>query len=301
MFPWRNIRWLIKISLISLVILTIIYIFFITDKQDNKSSNHNVGVHSGEILSGLSEDVYSRQKRLTILVPFRDRFDELLEFVPHMSKFLHSQHISYKILVVNQIDHYRFNRAALINVGYLLTKNNSDYIAIHDVDLLPLNPMLSYDYPHAGPHHIASPQYHPIYNYDNYFGGILVIKNLHFELVNGMSNRYFGWGLEDDEFFTRIKDVRLNISRPENLKTNRTNTFHHIHTNRRKRDMSRVGDQRSILRKRDRETGLNNIKFKLIQRHQLNIDRLPCMVANVQLECDKKRTPWCEFPAKLSS
>jgi hypothetical protein len=39
-------------------------------------------------------------------------------------------------------DHHRFNRAALINAGFLLSSDDCDYIAMHDVDLLPLNPQL---------------------------------------------------------------------------------------------------------------------------------------------------------------
>lgn len=47
----------------------------------------------------------------------------------------------------------------------------------------------------------------------------------HFELVNGLSNRYWGWGLEDDEFYVRLKDAHLNITRPENIFTGINNTF----------------------------------------------------------------------------
>ncbi|KAF7996362.1 hypothetical protein HCN44_001994 [Aphidius gifuensis] len=83
-------------------------------------------------------------KKLAILVPFRDRFEELLSFVSHMKKFLDKQNIDYHIFVLNQIDRYRFNRASLINVGFIYTKKNFDYIAMHDVDLLPINDNLSY-------------------------------------------------------------------------------------------------------------------------------------------------------------
>lgn len=43
------------------------------------------------------------QHRLAILVPFRDRFDELLIFAPHMQKFLNKQDIDYHIFVLNQV------------------------------------------------------------------------------------------------------------------------------------------------------------------------------------------------------
>ncbi|XP_049856556.1 beta-1,4-galactosyltransferase 7-like isoform X1 [Schistocerca gregaria] len=114
--------------------------------------------------------------KLAVLVPFRDRFDELLEFVPHMHKFLKKQNVNHHIFVLNQIDTYRFNRAALINVGFREVCPQCDYIAMHDVDLLPLNPQLSYGYPEKGPFHVASPQLHPRYNYSTFAGGILLIK-----------------------------------------------------------------------------------------------------------------------------
>ncbi|XP_049861191.1 beta-1,4-galactosyltransferase 7-like isoform X2 [Schistocerca gregaria] len=114
--------------------------------------------------------------KLAVLVPFRDRFDELLEFAPHMHKFLKKQNINHQIFVLNQIDSYRFNRAALINVGFREVCPECDYIAMHDVDLLPLNSQLSYGYPESGPFHVASPQLHPRYNYSTFVGGILLIK-----------------------------------------------------------------------------------------------------------------------------
>ena len=49
-------------------------------------------------------------------------------------------------------------RASLINVGFLksekvlhdLGSRNCDYVALHDVDLVPLNPELPYTYPEKG-------------------------------------------------------------------------------------------------------------------------------------------------------
>lgn len=107
----------------------------------------------------------TEKKRLAVIVPFRDRFEELLQFVPHLSKFLKQQHVPFHIFVVNQVDRFRFNRASLINAGFLYAKDSFDYIAMHDVDLLPLNKDLHYAYPSDGPIHIAAPGLHPKYNY----------------------------------------------------------------------------------------------------------------------------------------
>lgn len=118
----------------------------------------------------------SDSHRLAVLVPFRDRFEELLIFAPYIHKFLSDQNVNHDIFILNQVDRYRFNRASLINVGYIFTKNTHDYIAMHDVDLLPLNPKLKYIYPKSQPYHIAAPHLHPKYHYPTFVGGILLVN-----------------------------------------------------------------------------------------------------------------------------
>lgn len=98
---------------------------------------------------------------------------------------------------------------------------------MHDVDLLPLNPNLEYTFPGEGTvRHIAAPQYHPKYvsyiiyyanlllryNYDKFVGGILMLTTRDYKKIHGMSNKYWGWGLEDDEFFLRIRYVLFLLS-----------------------------------------------------------------------------------------
>ena len=77
----------------------------------------------------------------------------------------------------------RFNRAMLLNVGFARSRTTCDYVVMHDVDLLPLNDDLKYSYPDDGPVHISSPQLHPLYHYEKFVGGILMINNKHFEKV----------------------------------------------------------------------------------------------------------------------
>nr|CAG4646482.1 EOG090X0AZ6 [Macrothrix elegans] len=159
----------------------------------------------------------SSQKKLAIIVPFRNRFDELLKFLPYMHRFLKNQSVPHEFFIVNQQDENRFNRASLINAGFLLStsSNKFQYIAMHDVDLLPNHPDLRYDYPgHGFALHIASPKYHPKYHYDTFVGGILLLTVEDFRKLNGLSNRYWGWGLEDDEFYLRMKQGGISVLRP---------------------------------------------------------------------------------------
>lgn len=234
--------------------------------------------------------------KLAILVPFRDRFDELLQFVPHITDFLQRQKVNHHIFVLNQADRYRFNRASLINVGFLFTKIDFDYIAMHDVDLLPLNDKLKYVYPEKGPHHVASPEFHPKYHYQTFVGGVLLVKREHFQQMNGMSNKYWGWGLEDDEFYVRILDAELKITRPKNIGTGVNDTFRHTHNRlHRKRDTEKCFNQKEVTRKRDRETGLDTIQYKINGVNSLAINGIPVTVVNVNLTCDTKSTPWWLF------
>lgn len=238
------------------------------------------------------------EHNLAVIVPFRDRFEELLQFVPYIHAFLNEQKIRHTIYVINQVDKLRFNRASLINVGHLLSRSVCDYLAMHDVDLLPLNPKLNYSYPEKGPFHIASPELHPKYHYSTFVGGILLLTKEQFELVNGLSNRYWGWGLEDDEFFARMKEAKLVISRPQNIESGVHNTFRHLHDRSvRRRDTARLFNQKEATRKRDRLTGLADVQYEVVSTQHITIDSAPLVLHNVKLICNYTLTPWCETKA----
>ena len=48
---------------------------------------------------------------------------------------------------------------------------------MHDVDLIPTTHQIKYSYPENGPVHLASPDLHPLYHYENYVGGILLLTH----------------------------------------------------------------------------------------------------------------------------
>ena len=41
--------------------------------------------------------------------------------------------------------------------------------------------------------------------YNNFLGGVIAATPTMYQLVNGYSNAYFGWGAEDDDFQNRSK------------------------------------------------------------------------------------------------
>ena len=79
---------------------------------------------------------------------------------------------------------HRFNRASLINVGFQESKSDCDYIAMHDVDLIPANPNITYPYPDKGPYHVAAPELHPLWHYPKFVGGILLLTRDDFIMVS---------------------------------------------------------------------------------------------------------------------
>nr|XP_022335617.1 beta-1,4-galactosyltransferase 7-like isoform X1 [Crassostrea virginica] len=258
----------------------------VTKKKDVKAESPTLSTHT----------TTPGGHKMAILVPFRDRFEELLEFVPYMHNFLSKQGTSHEIYVINQVDDYRFNRASLINIGFLESGKDCDYVAMHDVDLVPVNPAITYPYPSTGVYHVASPDLHPLYHYRKFVGGILLLTRDAFISTNGMSNRYWGWGLEDDEFYVRMRHQALQIERPLGIKTG-YKTFRHIHNRKkRQRDTAKHFNQSVELRHLDKITGASNIRYKVDSKVDITIKGAPAKIINVALDCDLKDTPWCLKP-----
>lgn len=147
---------------------------------------------------------------MSIVVPYRNRQLHLEKFVPHMVNFL--KNINYEILIIEQFDSNPFNRAKLLNIGFDINKDKSEYFAFHDIDMLPIE--ADYSFPEK-PYHMATnaSQFNNNLPYYNYYGGVNLINKDDFLLVNGYSNDFWGWGGEDDDFLNRVKSVGYDIFR----------------------------------------------------------------------------------------
>ncbi|XP_050816738.1 beta-1,4-galactosyltransferase 4 isoform X2 [Gopherus flavomarginatus] len=88
----------------------------------------------------------SALQRVAILIPHRNREKHLLYLLEHLHPFLQRQQLDYGIYVIHQAGNTKFNRAKLLNVGYLeaMKEENWDCFIFHDVDLVPENDLNMY-------------------------------------------------------------------------------------------------------------------------------------------------------------
>ncbi|XP_065369980.1 beta-1,4-N-acetylgalactosaminyltransferase bre-4 [Calliphora vicina] len=156
------------------------------------------------------------QHHVAIVVPFRDRYAHLSIFLRNIHPFLMQQHIAYRIFIVEQTNGKPFNRAALMNIGFLeaMKLYKWDCFIFHDVDLLPLDNRNLYNCPRQPRHmSVAIDKFNYKLPYRTIFGGVSAMTREHFLTVNGFSNSYFGWGGEDDDMSNRLRNANLFIAR----------------------------------------------------------------------------------------
>lgn len=111
----------------------------------------------------------------------------------------------------------------------------------------------------------------------------------------GMCNSFFGWGHEDFFFKRNLKESGLRVAklRQNTVGSNCTNTFRHIHANKRqKRDKKKCSNESS-------EpacvggSGPKHLKYNLESVEEKKIGNATVTFLNVKLFCNLQETPWC--------
>ena len=138
-----------------------------------------------------------KNKKLGIIVPYRNREQHLKVFLKKMNQYLSTRNMNYEIIVVHQDDAKLFNRGMLLNIGFKIAESyECDYVVFHDVDMVPL--IVDYSYSDI-PLHLAT-DFKPIKNdverelFEEYFGGVTLFPMEDFRKIDGYSNKYWGWG-----------------------------------------------------------------------------------------------------------
>ena len=152
-------------------------------------------------------------KKLGVIVPYRDRYEHLQMFKQSIIPYLKDKGIDFELIVVEQDDSSAFNRGKLLNVGFLYAKKiKCDYVVFHDVDMLPIDVDYSYsDVPIQMATNFVGETNRVIF--DGYFGGVTMFPIDSFEHINGYSNDYWGWGAEDDDVMFRCVAKEIKASR----------------------------------------------------------------------------------------
>ena len=148
--------------------------------------------------------------KLSVVVPFRNRQEHLKKFAPHLKKFLESKNIDANIFIIEQNDTKPFNRAKLLNIGFAESKKEHNYFCFHDIDLLPVNDSCDYSYFDGVcklSYYVS--QFNFVPRPSNELGGVTMFSKESYIRVNGYSNGYWGWGVEDNDLGERcrIKDI----------------------------------------------------------------------------------------------
>ncbi|XP_063374961.1 beta-1,4-galactosyltransferase 2-like [Cydia amplana] len=152
---------------------------------------------------------------VAILVTYRNMQKQLDIFLPYIHNFLRKQNIHYKLYLIEQQDLKPFNRGLLYNVGARAAMADGfPCLLLHDVDLLPLDSANLYACT-TQPRHLSASidKFRYLLIYEGLVGGVLAVRAAQFEQLNGFSNKFWGWGGEDDDFYNRMEEQDMKIIR----------------------------------------------------------------------------------------
>jgi len=238
----------------------------------------------------------SNPQDVAIIVPFRNREEQLPKFLGHLHSFLAEQgFIHYRIYIINQEDSFDFNRASLMNAGFIeaLKDFNWSCFIFHDVDHLPEDTRNIYTCKEE-PRLLAVAVDKWEYNmpYKTYFGGVVAVMKDQYEKINGASNMFWGWGGEDDDLRNRLVRNGFNATM-EDKDIARYSTLWH-------EPAKRNPDRMKILKQgkqRSESDGINSLNYELksILNHPF--------YTRISVELNKNNVNSCNayFPLFLST
>ncbi|XP_041707311.1 beta-1,4-galactosyltransferase 1 [Coregonus clupeaformis] len=156
-------------------------------------------------------------QKVAIIIPFRNRDEHLKFWLYYLHPILQRQQLDYGIYVINQDGDEIFNRAKLLNIGYMEALKEYDYgcFVFSDVDLIPMDDRNTYKC-FSQPRHlsVSMDKFGFRLPYNQYFGGVSSMSKEQFLKINGFPNNYWGWGGEDDDIYNRLSSKGMTISRP---------------------------------------------------------------------------------------
>lgn len=223
-------------------------------------------------------DPHRYKKRLSIVVPYRNRPEHLNNFIPHMLTYFArdklDRMIPFTINIIEQIGLDDFNGGKLKNVGFELTRNSGDYVCFHDVDYLPIWADYSWSERPARLiwHGLTLKE-----NHDRFFGGVVMFDNEVFQKVNGYPNCYWGWGPEDLELGYRCNFAGYEIEKRDGTYTalpHKHAGFERpgVHTLEARQTGEIFKKRKDNLSELQRTDGLNDLSYSLRDRKNIVVN-----------------------------
>ncbi len=201
-------------------------------------------------------------KKLSIIVPYRNRKDHLNVFINEIPKRINNN--NFDIIIVEQFNDKPFNRGKLLNIGFHYKENSSDYFCFHDIDMIPIE--ADYSYPNK-PYHMATNvgQFGGSIAYSTYYGGVNIFNKEDFLKINGYSNDFWGWGGEDDDFLGRVRKIGYDLYR-------RIGKYHSLpHKINGPNHPNYIDNIQKLSKEYDYdEDGLTNLNYELLSTEKLN-------------------------------
>jgi hypothetical protein len=206
----------------------------------------------------------SNSHKLAVVIPYRDRLQHLMSFLPSTTTYLRNANIDHEFYIVEQENGKPFNRGKLLNIGFLLAEPTCDYVVFHDVDMIPIEADYSWT---DTPIHMATEcsQFDYKLPYETYFGGVTMFNCQDFRKTNGYHNEYWGWGAEDDDLRARCEVAGLQCNR----RRGRYMSLQHKRVIKQEEYAKNIEELREFSEQKMKINGLSNMTYSLIETQQL--------------------------------
>lgn len=257
-------------------------------------------------------------KRLTIIVPYRDRAQHLEQFQEHVRAYFARDKVDntipYRVLIIEQDQMLPFNRGALLNIGFVLAEPDCDYVCFHDVDYLPM--WADYSYPDAPtpivwygaelrPIAPGKSEFAAKHDLKNYYSGAMLVPNGQFRAAGGYSNSYWGWGFEDVDLKRRFDRAGVELKRRKGTFQALDHDNHGFKLDGSASPIAKVNEQlfdRRWAEGADPETeGVATVEYQIMRRMPLEDTRMERAAEWTKITVRLKGEPSAEQTAAIAS
>jgi len=158
------------------------------------------------------------ERKPIIIIPYRDRQVHLDCLLSQLQRYFST----IPVCVVEQDDQEVWNKGLLFNAAVTEIGSEYDYFILHDVDFIPV-PTVNYSSTEL-PCLLSTEcsQFNYTHLFPTFFGGVVGIPRGMYLLINGFSNKFRGYGGEDDLLYNSfvqkgIQPIKCNGNRFENF------------------------------------------------------------------------------------